>query len=392
MIKKDNNISHVSTLDKNFQLGTIEDTHPLKNVCEEINQVVDIVDNYKKEIEEAKPPVVNGEPWYKFPFGKASVEEVNKALKNFSDFVQHTFKLVAFCQNLQNENDVNICRLIGLLAIAEANAYEELESLASMMNDFSVEDAESVEKLKKLEEQFIQSLSDSSIENDKKEEQMSRLVDYVTLFAESKTKKIRSISISLSNLRSRLSILEEDLKNKVTISILEAELSKKPNLSALDEKADKIDLIKKQDYISDLDKIRSNAQKGATALQPTDVSAWAKEETKPSYTAEEVHALSDSTFIPSKMSDLENDKGFLTEHQNISGKADISFVKEQLQRTQDNLNQEVTTLQQTLQKTQEDLQKEHQGYEKLKRALVTTSIGIGTISVGALIALLILIL
>lgn len=98
-------------------------------------------------------------------------------------------------------------------------------------------------------------------------------------------------------------------------------------------------LESKQDKISDLEKIRDGAALGATAIQ---------------------------------------------EHQDISGKAD----NEQL----DKVNQEVATLQQSLQKTQEDLRKEHQGYEKLKRALIATSICTGTISVGALIALLILIL
>lgn len=95
-----------------------------------------------------------------------------------------------------------------------------------------------------------------------------------------------------------------------------------------------------QKEISDLDQIRSNAQKGATALQPTDVPAWAKAEQKPTYTAEEIGALPKSIKISA-----------------LQGYAE-----------------------------------EHQGYEKLKRALIATSICTGTISVGALIALLFLIL
>lgn len=42
------------------------------------------------------------------------------------------------------------------------------------------------------------------------------------------------------------------------------------------------------------------------------------------HTADEVGALPDTTIIPSMVSDLENDKGYLTEHQDISGKADIN--------------------------------------------------------------------
>ena len=41
-------------------------------------------------------------------------------------------------------------------------------------------------------------------------------------------------------------------------------------------------------------------------------------------TAIDVHALPEDTYIPIKVSDLENDAGFLTEHQDISGKANTS--------------------------------------------------------------------
>lgn len=42
------------------------------------------------------------------------------------------------------------------------------------------------------------------------------------------------------------------------------------------------------------------------------VPAWAKNPTKPIYTADEVGALSDDTEIPTKTSDLTNDSGFIT--------------------------------------------------------------------------------
>lgn len=60
-----------------------------------------------------------------------------------------------------------------------------------------------------------------------------------------------------------------------------------------------------------------------TETDPT-VPEWAKAENKPSYTAKEVGALPSDTFIPSKVSQLENDTGYLTEHQDISGKANAS--------------------------------------------------------------------
>lgn len=77
------------------------------------------------------------------------------------------------------------------------------------------------------------------------------------------------------------------------------------------------DISGKQDVISDLATIRSGAEAGATALQPNDVPAWAKESAKPTYTAVEVGALPANTAIPSKTSDLINDSGFLTRHQQL---------------------------------------------------------------------------
>lgn len=71
------------------------------------------------------------------------------------------------------------------------------------------------------------------------------------------------------------------------------------------------DLAAKQDTISDLNDIRSGASAGATALQPGDIAEWAKQPTKPTYTASEVGALPSSTEIPSKTSDLTNDSGFI---------------------------------------------------------------------------------
>ena len=58
-------------------------------------------------------------------------------------------------------------------------------------------------------------------------------------------------------------------------------------------------------------------------IEETDptVPEWAKQQEKPSYTASEVGALPDTTKIPSKTSDLQNDSGFLTEHQDLSGYA-----------------------------------------------------------------------
>lgn len=49
-------------------------------------------------------------------------------------------------------------------------------------------------------------------------------------------------------------------------------------------------------------------------LLKTDIAEWAKQSSKPEYTASEVGALPDSTEIPSKTSDLTNDSGYITDY------------------------------------------------------------------------------
>lgn len=64
------------------------------------------------------------------------------------------------------------------------------------------------------------------------------------------------------------------------------------------------------------------------AQDMVEVSEWAQKPEKPTYTAKEVGALPDDTKIPTKVSELENDKSYLTEHQDISGKLDAVKLPE----------------------------------------------------------------
>lgn len=68
--------------------------------------------------------------------------------------------------------------------------------------------------------------------------------------------------------------------------------------------------------------VQASLDRADTALQsftesdPT-VPAWAKAQNKPTYTAAEVGALPDSTVIPTRLSQLQNDAGYLTEYTEI---------------------------------------------------------------------------
>ena len=83
------------------------------------------------------------------------------------------------------------------------------------------------------------------------------------------------------------------------------------------------DLENDSGYITSAPVSSVNSKTGAVVLDASDVGAiaqetdptvpsWAKQANKPTYTASEVGALPDSTTIPTKTSQLQNDSGFLS--------------------------------------------------------------------------------
>lgn len=85
----------------------------------------------------------------------------------------------------------------------------------------------------------------------------------------------------------------------------DAQILNKPTLGTIAAK----NSVAKTDLVSE---VQTSLGKADTALQPGDISDWAKQPNKPSYTANEVGALPSSTKIPAKTSDLTNDSGFIT--------------------------------------------------------------------------------
>lgn len=91
---------------------------------------------------------------------------------------------------------------------------------------------------------------------------------------------------------------------------------------------------------ADIDDLKQQIENGiGIVIEETDptVPAWAKEPNKPTYTADEVGALSDTTVIPSKVSELENDEKYVTDDElNAKGYA-TSIEVEQLSEQIDNI-------------------------------------------------------
>lgn len=95
-------------------------------------------------------------------------------------------------------------------------------------------------------------------------------------------------------------------------------------LGEIIKRLDQIEESQDPDAIKDaVDEYLANNPIEIKESDPT-VPAWAKRPTKPKYTAAEVGAMPADTEIPTmpkKVSELENDAGYLTEHQDLSGYA-----------------------------------------------------------------------
>ena len=77
-------------------------------------------------------------------------------------------------------------------------------------------------------------------------------------------------------------------------------------------------------------------------IKTNELADWAKQQNKPTYTADEVGALPDTTLVPSKTSELQNDSGFLSgtdKTLSVSGKAaDAKNVGDKLNKITEILN------------------------------------------------------
>ncbi|MBO7260145.1 MAG: hypothetical protein J6U97_01475, partial [Bacteroidaceae bacterium] len=71
--------------------------------------------------------------------------------------------------------------------------------------------------------------------------------------------------------------------------------------------------IKTDDALRMMKKIGAGGGGGIAQETDPTVPSWAKQPTKPTYTADEVGALPKTTKIPSKTSDLTNDSEYITE-------------------------------------------------------------------------------
>lgn len=146
---------------------------------------------------------------------------------------------------------------------------------------------------------------------------ISDLTTRLNTLADSDDTTLDQLSEIVTYIKSNKSLIDSITTNKVNVSDIIDNLTtnetNKP-LSASQGVALKnlIDAIVIPTKTSDLDN-DSGFITGYTETDPT-VPSWAKESSKPTYTASEVGALPDTTTIPTKTSDLTNDSGYLTSY------------------------------------------------------------------------------
>ncbi len=195
-------------------------------------------------------------------------------------------------------------------------------------------------------------------------DQMSEVVAYIksnkTLIENVTTNKV-NVSDIINNLTTNISNKPLSAAQGVVLKGLIDAIVVPVNVSELNNDAGYLTDVPSE-YVTETE---LNAKGYLTSYVETDptVPAWAKSETKPVYTASEVGALPNTTHIPStlsemaddnthrtvsddeksswnakanvadiptKVSDLDNDIGYLTEHQSLEGLATESYVNTQI--------------------------------------------------------------
>lgn len=162
----------------------------LFDVNNDINEGIKQIVRYCADLDKHKEsPCVEGHWWR---IGGTSAEEINKALDKTYSFVYDSFDFIGKMMKSQNANTKSICEIIILLAAAEAKLYNHLKELTTV-------DQEDIEKLRKLEEQFLKSLENNEEDKETVREQFERLIDYTQAVEIVKNKWIRGLEVKIND-------------------------------------------------------------------------------------------------------------------------------------------------------------------------------------------------
>lgn len=176
----------------------------LINVYDDINVGIIEIERYCADLDKHKdPPCVEGQWWR---IGGTSAAEINTALDKTHTFVYNSIDFISKMIKSQNANTKSICEIIILLTAAESKLYNQLKELTTV-------DQEDIEKLQRLEEQFLKSLENNEDDKETVREQFERLIDYTQAVEIVKNKWIRGLEVKINDIYNSI---DRDIKKATT--------------------------------------------------------------------------------------------------------------------------------------------------------------------------------
>lgn len=128
-MKKNKQLTAV--LPKHGQISNpMQPVKTIEEVEQDISNAIDQISTYKRKLTEYNPPQVQKFPFFSLPDTRR--ELVNSALESLWQFNKSTMSTIANALETQNKNTKSLNHLICILAIAEAQLYTELNSLAKV--------------------------------------------------------------------------------------------------------------------------------------------------------------------------------------------------------------------------------------------------------------------
>ena len=208
----------------------------LFDVNNDINNEIFKIENYCQNLENYKDsPSVSGQWWR---LGGTSAEEINTALDEIYSFVYNSFDFVSDMIRSQNTNTKKICEIIILLAAAEAKLYNHLKELTTV-------DQEDIEKLRKLEEQFLKSLENNENDKETVREQFEKLIDYTQAVEGIKNKWIRGLEVKINDVYNNIDSNIEKAKTELETTINNDRQKHEDSINAIKKEInEQIDILK----------------------------------------------------------------------------------------------------------------------------------------------------
>lgn len=198
----------------------------LFDVNKDINDGIEQIKSYCDDLDKHKdPPCVEGHWWR---IGGTSANEINSALDKTHRFVYDSIDFISKMIERQNTNTKKICEIIILLTAAESKLYNQLKELTTV-------DQEDIEKLQRLEEQFLKSLENNEDDKETVREQFERLIDYTQAVENVKNKWIRGLEVKINDVYHHIDRIIENATNSLEAVINEDRKEQERSINAIKE-------------------------------------------------------------------------------------------------------------------------------------------------------------